>query len=557
MTDFDVVVVGQGPVGATAACLLADEGLTVLALERDLTAHPLPRAARFDGETMRTFQRIGVADEIERKTYVGGGGQFLSADGDYLGGWRYRPPSNGWENSYYFFQPELEEILNRRAEAQPDVEVRRGAALLDYEDRDDGIRVRARLADGSAATYTARYLLGCDGARSTVRSIMAAAIDDVGYEERWVVVDVNLLEPVELPPIITQYCAPDRPATFVPGRGVHRRWEFMLADHEDAHSFDPPDAIHAMLHRYVDPAQVEIIRSTLYTFHSLVCRDWRKGRVLLAGDAAHQTPPFLGQGMCGGIRDAQNLAWKLAAVANGWAPDTLLDTYQAEREPHFRRIMERAIECGRIVGVFDRDVASRRDQDFLRRLAEGDVPFSSYQVPHLTGGLLAEDAEPPAGSLARQGQVEDTRGHRQLLDEVVGGGAVLLVAADAWSGSADDTALLREAAERAGTTVCAIRSEASRHTDLSSFPGDAVMSLDPGLSKWMSDHRFVLVRPDRYVQGVADSTLAAVALLHQWLRSVRPSRQIDDHRSAGAEIQANATGHHRGLLESLHGTEGG
>jgi 3-(3-hydroxy-phenyl)propionate hydroxylase len=527
VTDFDVVVVGQGPVGATAACLLAGEGLTVLALERDLSAHPLPRAARFDGETMRTFQRIGVAAELEQKTYVGGGGQFLSADGEYLGGWNYRPPSNGWENSYYFFQPELEDILNRRVEAQPGVEVRRGATLLGYEDSGEAVRVRVRHSDGQTAIYTAGYLVGCDGARSTVRSTMAAAVDDVGYEERWVVVDVSLLDRVELPPIITQYCDPHRPATFVPGRGTHRRWEFMLADHEDAHAFDPPEVIDALLRRYVDPAKVEIIRSTTYTFHSLVCRTWRTGRVLLAGDAAHQTPPFLGQGMCGGIRDAQNLSWKLSAVIHGWAPDRVLDTYQSEREPHFRGIMARAVECGRIVGVFDHDDAAKRDEEFFRRLAEGDVPFSGYQVPSLTGGLLAQDAAPPAGSLSRQGWVEDTHGCRRLLDEVVGTGAALLVAADAWSGSAEDAALLREAAERARVLICSLRSEGSREADPSALPGDAVTSLDPALSAWMSAHRFILVRPDRYVQGSAGSAQEAAELLRAWLpRDEEPRGQL-------------------------------
>ena len=532
MTDFDIVVVGQGPVGATAACLLADEGLTVLALERDLAPYPLPRAARFDGETMRTFQRIGVAEEIARKTYVGGGGQFLSAAGEYLGGWQYRPPSNGWENSYYFFQPELEQILNRRVEAHAGIEVRRGATLLGYRETADAVTVRMRLVDGEIVARTASYVVGCDGARSTVRAIMGAEIDDIGYEERWVVVDANLLEHVELPPIITQYCDPERPTTFVPGRGAHRRWEFMLADHEEADAFEPLDAIHAMLRRYVDPTKLEIIRSTLYTFHSLVCRDWRMGRVLLAGDAAHQTPPFLGQGMCGGIRDAQNLAWKLSAVISGAAPDSVLDTYQAEREPHFRGIMERAIECGRIVGVFDRDDAAVRDKEFLRRLAEGDVPFSSYHVPHLAGGLLAQGADPPAGSLARQGPVEDPEGRRQLLDEVVGGGAVLLVAADHWNGSTEDTALLRDAADRTRVTIWSIRSGAPRHADANSSPGHTVTSIDPGLSQWMSDHRFVLVRPDRYVQGVAGNERAAAALLHRWLPPVAAPRQAADPDAA-------------------------
>jgi 3-(3-hydroxy-phenyl)propionate hydroxylase len=523
---YDVVVVGQGPVGSTAACLLAGEGLTVLALESEFSPYPLPRAARFDGETMRTFQRIGVAEAIAERTYIGGGGQFLSADGEFLGGWKYHPPANGWENSYYFFQPELEEILNRRVESEPGVEVLRGAKLLGYDESGDVVRVRIRLADGEVVIRTAGYLVGCDGARSTVRSGMDAAIDDLGYEERWVVVDVDLLEQVELPSIITQYCDPDRPATFVPGRGTHRRWEFMLADDEDARDVEAPAVVNAMLSRYVDPSKVEIVRSALYTFHSLVCLDWRAGRVFLAGDAAHQTPPFLGQGMCGGIRDVQNLAWKLAAVAGRMAPDSLLDTYQAEREPHFRGIVSHAIECGRIVGVFDRDDAAIRDKEFLRRIAEGDVPFSGYRVPALTGGLLGRDADSPVGSLARQAQVEDTEGRRCLLDEAVGGGAVLLVAGDDWDGSVEDGILLGRTADQAGVGVWAIRSESADSPDSPSFGGQVVTSLDAELSAWMSNHRFILVRPDRYVQGVAGEIGEAVALLDHWAALTAPSGRL-------------------------------
>jgi 3-(3-hydroxy-phenyl)propionate hydroxylase len=513
---YDVVIVGQGPVGATAACLLADEGLTVLALESQLTPYPLPRAARFDGETMRTFQRIGVAEEIARNTYVGGGGQFLSADGEHLGGWAYHPPTNGWENSYYFFQPELEEILNRRVAGHPGIEVRTGATLVGYQQSANAVDVTVRMATGPAETFTARYLVGCDGARSTVRSAMGVAVEDLGYEERWVVVDVNLLEDAELPTITTQYCDPDRPATYVPGRGAHRRWEFMLAEGEDARTLERPDVIHAMLGRYVDPAKVEIVRASLYTFHSLLGRDWRSGRVLLAGDAAHQTPPFLGQGMCSGIRDAQNLSWKLAAVVNGSAPDSLLDTYQAERAPHFRAIMERAIECGRIVGVFDHDVAEVRNKEFLRRMGEGDVPFSSYRVPSLAGGLIGPGSPAPAGGLSRQGYVEDQQGHRRLLDEVVGGGAVLLVAGEEWSASPADAVRLGAAADQAGVALCVIRPSQRQYPDQDLFAWHVVASDDAGLCAWVSAHRFILVRPDRYIQGVAGTTQAAAALLRQW-----------------------------------------
>src|SRR5262249_6046648 len=154
-------------------------------------------------------QRIGVAAEIAERTYVGGGGQFLSATGQYLGGWHYRPPANGWENSYYFYQPELEAIINRRVDTTAGLVTKRQATLLDHADHSDSVPVRVRHGYGNTIEYRARYLLACDGARSGVRTAMGADIHDIGYEERGIVVDVNMTAPVELPPIITQYCDPE------------------------------------------------------------------------------------------------------------------------------------------------------------------------------------------------------------------------------------------------------------------------------------------------------------------------------------------------------------
>jgi 3-(3-hydroxy-phenyl)propionate hydroxylase len=341
---------------------------------------------------------------------------------------------------------------------------------------------------------------------------MGSGVDDIGYEERWIVVDAELLAEADLPPIITQHCDPRRPTTYVPGRGNHRRWEFMLDDHEDAAAFESPEAIGELLRRYVDPSKLNIIRAALYTFHSLVAKNWRDGRVFLAGDAAHQTPPFLGQGMCGGIRDAQNLSWKLAAVARGTAAEEVLDSYQREREPHFRGILERAVECGRIVGVFDQEAAAVRDAEFLAQVAAGDVPFSTYQVPHLAGGLMPLDPIAPAGTLARQGRVATAGNPPELLDEVVGGGAVLLAHSGHVAGSSDADRL-REASRDTGVLVWVIRTDADQ--DQLAFEHIAT-SHDNGLTAWLAEHAFVLVRPDRYVYDTAQSSDAAVALLNRW-----------------------------------------
>jgi 3-(3-hydroxy-phenyl)propionate hydroxylase len=221
------------------------------------------------------------------------------------------------------------------------------------------------LESGTRSDVRARFVVGCDGARSMVRKHLGGGLDDFGLDQPWLVVDTELRRDVELPDLCVQYCDPARPVTFVPMSGRRRRWEFMLRPDEDPDDLTRTERVWELLAPWVGPDDAEIVRAVVYTFHALVAHRWRDGRVFLMGDAAHQMPPFLGQGMCAGIRDAANLAWKLDLVARGLACDRLLDTYQTEREPHVRAVIESAVRAGEIIQTADPEVAAQRDAFFL------------------------------------------------------------------------------------------------------------------------------------------------------------------------------------------------
>lgn len=408
-TDCDVAIVGCGPVGVVLAGLLAKRGVRVVALDRDVDLFPLPRAAHFDHEIMRVFQELGVADSIAPSTVTNPGMDFLTADRQVLMSMRSsdRTPS-GWHGSILFHQPGVERTL-RSAAVALGAQLRLGTAVDRVED--DGDRVTVHLGDDS--NLTARYLVGCDGARSTVRRQLAITMDDLQFEEPWLVLDVLLREGVEPPSeLALQVCDPARPHTLVPMPPPRFRFEFMLLPGETAEGIDTPERARELMSAWIDPADVEVERSAVYTFHGLIADEWRRGRVLLAGDAAHQTPPFLGQGMCAGIRDAANLAWKLDRIVHHGAPDAILDTYQAEREPQVRAIIGAAVSFGRIICTTDPDVAAERDAGMLAAQAAGAEPATEAPLPPITGSPLVLDG---GGALSIQPTVAGVR-----LDDEVG-----------------------------------------------------------------------------------------------------------------------------------------
>lgn len=334
MTRYDVAIVGLGPTGATLANLCGMHGLRTVVYERSTSPYSQPRACHLDAEIARVFQQCGFEAELHHQLTLSRGMEYVDGRGHSLFSFEgfERPPMLGWHEDYVFLQPQLELMLRR--------------GLTQYRNVD--VHLAWEASSSATLLDEATYVVACDGGSSRVRDELGITMTDLGYDEQWLVVDLMLQREVvpPLPNIIHQVCDRSRLSTFVPGHRTHRRWEFQLHDGEQ------PDPWELLEPWEVTRHHGELIRAVPYRFHALLADQWRggpDGRVFLAGDAAHMMPPFMGQGMCSGVRDAANLAWKLAEVVQGRSPDALLDTYQAERRPHAEAVIALSIEAGRTI----------------------------------------------------------------------------------------------------------------------------------------------------------------------------------------------------------------
>jgi 3-(3-hydroxy-phenyl)propionate hydroxylase len=509
---YDALILGYGPVGATMANLLARLGLRVAVIDAAFGIYDKPRALTFDHEVMRVFQACGLAQRIWKFTAPHPGTHYLGVDGQVIKKVESLPPPLplGWPPTITFVQPEVERVLREGVAASPSADVLLGQRGVAFAQDDGSVTLTIQdVMQGTQRVLEGRALLGCDGANSFVRKQLAIALEDLGFDECWMVVDVRLKQPVELPPRCIQYCWPSRPATFVPGPGNLRRWEIKLLPGERPEDFGREENVVQQISRFVDPSRVEIWRSAVYRFHALLARRWRHGRVFLMGDACHQTPPFLGQGMCAGIRDAVNLAWKLEMVLREDAPDALLDTYELERKPHVRTLVATAKEFGQIIGELDPDAARIRDETLRGQLERGEAETIRQRfIPDLAAGVI--DTDPlahAAGTLFVQPKIRprpdaDERSDAVLLDDLLG--FRFLIATTTAQAQAWLTPQSRELWQRLrGERVVIGLPE-----QMDSVRGDEVRYLaeaDTLFAAWMRQLgcAAVVVRPDRYVFGAA------------------------------------------------------
>ena len=515
--DFDVGIIGYGPVGAALANLLGQSGLKTVVLEREPSVYHLPRAVALDGEGMRLFQTYGPRRRIaataqcqpqhpprQRRW------QIVAADRPQ----RHR--AQGWHNAYRFDQPELEAVLRDGVARFPSVDVRLHCEAFALDETRDHVRIRYEdLKSGTLSEVTARYVIGCDGARSTVRRFMGAELQDLRSHERWIVLDMILDKPPDGVPEAAdetgrvidaiQYCDPARPTTFVPMPGKRHRWEFMLMPQDDPATITRRESIYEMLKPWsIDPAKSKIERAVVYTFHSALSTRWRRERLLLAGDAAHQMPPFLGQGMCSGLRDAANLAWKLRDVIAGNAPGGLLDTYETERMEHVRAFIELAVELAGVIQTTDPEKARQRDHDLIAN------PTMLRPITPRLGPGLHGDAPPPAATRAAQPRLADGT----LLDDRVGYRFAVLA-----TRSLVDQLPPATRAELGVGDVVLIVAEGEVAAYLAELQTEAVV-----------------IRPDRHILGIASTPGQLDAVLARRMRQARSKEVPTRTRKTAAAV---------------------
>lgn len=422
--NVDVAIVGYGPVSKVLATLLSQKGWKVGVYERFPTPYPLPRAVHFDDEIARILQSILPAGVIERITEVANDCyEWCNAERQTLLqlDWSGNGIS-GWPGHLMFNQPQLEEVLDEACRKQATVSVNLGKEAVGLQEFDDHVELIVKDLDGEETNITAKYVVGCDGANSFVRKKMEHTITNLGFVADWLVVDIIPQEERQWTPMNLQLCDPDRPTTVVSGGPGRRRWEFMALPGETKEDLNKEEVAWRLLEPWnITPDNAVLERHAVYTFKAQWVDEWRKGRLILAGDAAHLTPPFMGQGMCSGLRDSKNLAWKLDFVLSGKADDSLLDTYTKERKPHNQAVVEAALYLGKMICVTDHESAKARDEAFFTR----SVP-EFPEFPFLTEGLLyQQESSTYTGKLSFQSQV-NYQGKIGLFDDVVGNGWMII-----------------------------------------------------------------------------------------------------------------------------------
>ncbi len=499
----DVAIVGYGPVGATAANLLGQLGLDVVVIERDPDIYFRARAISTDEEVLRIWQQVGLADRLNADMQPGAGANFVDAEGVSIIKLLPADRGNGHPPQQFIYQPAVDKVLREGVDRFGGVSVLLEHECLRLIQHPDCVELMlADLTRDEFVRIRATYVIAADGGSSAIRGQLGVGFGGRTFSERWIVIDTKVLQEWPGHDRLRFHCNPARPTVDCPTPLGHHRWEFPVRDDEDEKDLLTEEAIWKVLSdQGITPSNVAIIGYACYSHHVRFADRWRVGRVFLAGDAAHAMPPWIGQGMCAGVRDVANLSWKLHAVLTGALPETVLDTYQAERLPHVKEVTSRAVKVGKI--IVDRNPVRAAVRTRVFRAANRIPGFSAWlrnnrwlPPARYSSGLLACNGNPAAGWLIPQPWVIDETGKRVRLDDVVGGTWTVLHtgtdgAASTW--------------RSAGVPILQIAAPGSA-------PGAGrIVDRDGTLLRWLEDKRtsIIALRPDGFVYagGAPDQPL--------------------------------------------------
>ncbi|HKX18553.1 MAG TPA: bifunctional 3-(3-hydroxy-phenyl)propionate/3-hydroxycinnamic acid hydroxylase [bacterium] len=513
---YGVIVAGAGPTGLTLANLLALDGVRVLVLERNSATVQEPRAVSIDDEALRTMQAAGLVDDVLPTIVPGYGYRYLNPAGRVFASVAPAAAPYGYPRRSAFRQPVLERQLRHGLARFPNADVWFGHILESFGQDERGVTVRVRGPDGRLLEVGGEYLVGCDGAASTVRQTLGVPLEGSSFSERWLIVDLESSEASS--PHTLVFCDPKRPGIALPGPDRTRRFEFKLHPHERDDDMLSPGVIGELLRTHgADPRSLTR-RTVVYRFHARVAARWADGRVLLGGDAAHLSPPFAGQGMNSGIRDAHNLAWKLAAILRGQLGPGMLETYEAERRPHVSEMIQLALRMGRVMAPPNSLAAWGLAHGV--RLLTLYPPARDYVMemrwrpaPRFTAGFLIPDdrhaQESLVGRLFPQPLVAAADGRTVLLDTVLGNRFTLL----AYTARPDAvfTEASQEIWDRLGAVRLAVlpRDHTWQQTARVQATVDSSGNVGAAFARY-PDH-VLLLRPDHYV--------AACIPIHNWAQT--------------------------------------
>jgi flavoprotein hydroxylase len=537
MIVTDVAIVGYGPVGQVLAILLAQRGHDVTVVERWPRPYPMPRATSFDGESARILSAAGIGDRLAAIAEPAREYTWRNAAGRTLLHMDVpEQTASGWPAVSSMYQPGLEAALIARGEEFPSLRVIRGHEVIGLTDQGDQAELVATGHGGERQVIVAKWVVGCDGAKSFVRGCIGTGLTDFKFHRDWLVCDVVPDEPQDYRPRNLQVCDPARPRTAVSAGPGHRRWEFMRVPGETAAEFSRIENVWRLLALFgITSGNATLQRHAVYTTEAFCANRWRSGRMLLAGDSAHVMPPFAGQGMCSGFRDAANLAWKLGLILDGRAGEGLLDTYPVERRPHVLAALDVSIVLGDVLCQTNKAIAAGRDAVMIAEQKRGQ----GSQQPHaladsLADGCLHRNARheivPPAGRLAPQGRVASGTRTGQF-DQVIGAGFTLISSEDPRDLlGADRLLFLAGMGARLvyllppGSSPGQLDDHTAVHID-TAVHVDTAVDIDDVYLPYLagSGALAVLIRPDFYLFGAASGRAELAALVDDIRSQISPA----------------------------------